>query len=57
METTILYMSIRHNPTQVLQEAATVYKVDIALKVKQEFAAKDKLKKAPKTAIKAKKAV
>jgi ParB family transcriptional regulator, chromosome partitioning protein len=52
-------MSTRHNPTQVLQEAATVYKVDtdaIALKVKQEFAAKDKLKKAPKTAIKAKKA-
>jgi ParB family chromosome partitioning protein len=59
IETTILYMSTRHNPAQVLNEAAAVYKVGtdaIALKVKQEFAAKDKLKKAPKAAIKAKKA-
>src|ERR1700678_4138538 len=49
IEATILYMSTRHNPAQVLSEAATVYKVDtdaIALKVKQEFAAKDRLKKA-----------
>jgi len=49
VETTILYMSTRHNPAQVLNEAATVYKVDtdaIALKVKQEFEAKEKAKKA-----------
>jgi hypothetical protein len=42
-----------------LREAATSYKVDtdaIALKVKREFAAKEKLKKAPKTVSKAKKA-
>ena len=58
IEATILYMSTRHNPAQVLNEAATVYKVDtdaIALKVKQEFAAKDRLKKAPKAVSKAKK--
>jgi ParB family chromosome partitioning protein len=49
IETTILYMSTRHNPAQVLNEAATLYKVDtdaIALKVKQEFVAKEKAKKA-----------
>ncbi len=49
VETTILYMSTRRNPAQVLNEAATAYKVDtdaIALKVKQEFAAKEKAKKA-----------
>jgi ParB family transcriptional regulator, chromosome partitioning protein len=37
IETTILYMSTRHNPAQVFQEAATTYKVDtdaIVLKVK-----------------------
>ena len=59
IEATILYMSTRHNPAQVLSEAATVYKVDtdsIAVKVKQEFAAKDRLKKAPKAVSKAKKA-
>jgi ParB family transcriptional regulator, chromosome partitioning protein len=59
VEATILYTSTRHNPAQVLHAAATVYKVDtnaIALKVKQEFAAKDRLKKAPKAAGKAKKA-
>jgi hypothetical protein len=28
VETTILYMSTRHNPAQVLNEAAAVYKVD-----------------------------
>ena len=51
-------MSIRHNPVQVLHEAATLYKVDtdaICLKAKQEFAAKDKLKKTPKAVSKAKK--
>ena len=55
VETTILYMSTRHNPAQVLNEAATVYKVDtdaIALKVKQEFAAKEKAKKAAQPAAK-----
>jgi ParB family chromosome partitioning protein len=44
-------MSTRHNPAQVLHEAATVYKVDtdaIALKVKQEFAAKEKAQAAKK---------
>jgi ParB family chromosome partitioning protein len=56
---TILHAAVRQNATQVLHEAATVYKVDtdaIALKVRQEFAAKDKLKKTPKAVSKAKKA-
>nr|WP_246301970.1 chromosome partitioning protein ParB [Granulicella arctica] len=51
VETTILYISIRHNPVQVLHEAAAAYKVDadaIALKVKQEFAAKKKMNAAKK---------
>jgi ParB family chromosome partitioning protein len=55
IETTILYMSTRHNPAQVLNEAAAAYKVDtdaIALKVKQEFAAKEKAKKAAQPAAK-----
>ena len=55
IETTILYMSTRHNPAQVLNEAATYYKVDtdaIALKVKQEFAAKEKAKKGAQPAAK-----
>jgi ParB family chromosome partitioning protein len=59
IEATILYMSTRHNPAQVLQEAATVYKVDtdaIALKVKQELAAKDKAKKEAKPSEKMRKA-
>jgi ParB family chromosome partitioning protein len=58
VETTILYMSTRHNPAQVLSEAATVYKVDtdaIVLKVKQEFAAKEKVKKTAQPSAKAKK--
>jgi len=52
VETTILYMATRHNPSQVLYDAAAVYKVDtdaIALKVKQEFAAKAKTQTAKKT--------
>jgi ParB family transcriptional regulator, chromosome partitioning protein len=56
VETTILYMSTRHNPAQVLHEAAAAYKVDteaIALKVKQEFAAKAKPQLAKKGAAKA----
>ena len=55
VETTILYMSTRHNLAQVLSEAAAVYKVDtdaIALKVKQEFASKEKAKKAAQPAAK-----
>jgi ParB family chromosome partitioning protein len=55
VETTILYMSTRHNPAQVLNEAAAAYKVDtdaIALKVKQEFTAKEKAKKAAQPAAK-----
>jgi ParB family chromosome partitioning protein len=55
VETTILYMATRHNPSQVLHDAATVYKVDtdaIALKVKQEFAAKEKTQTAKKTVAK-----
>src|SRR6202044_1507118 len=53
IETTILFMSARQNPAQVLYEAATLYKVDtdaIAAKVKQEFAAKEKAKKVEKQA-------
>jgi ParB family chromosome partitioning protein len=51
VETTVLYMSTRHNPAQVLHEAAAAYKVDteaMALKVKQEFAAKAKPQAAKK---------
>jgi ParB family transcriptional regulator, chromosome partitioning protein len=56
VETTVLYMSTRHNPAQVLHEAAAAYKVDtdaIALKVKQEFAAKAKPQATKKGAAKA----
>jgi ParB family chromosome partitioning protein len=56
VETTVLYMSTRHNPAQVLHEAAAVYKVNtdaIALKVKQEFAAKAKPQAAKKGVAKA----
>jgi len=47
VEAAILLAASRANASQVLREAATVYKVDtdaIAAKVKQEFAAKDKAK-------------
>jgi ParB family transcriptional regulator, chromosome partitioning protein len=47
VELTILHAASRQNAAQVLHEAAAVYKVDtdaITLKVKQEFAAKDKAK-------------
>ena len=50
VETSILLASSRGNPTVILKEAATAYKVDteaIAVKVKQEFAAKEKAKKVP----------
>src|ERR1700730_4827288 len=55
VETTILYMATRHNPSQVLHDAAAIYKVDtgaIALKVKQEFTAKAKTQTVKKTVAK-----
>ncbi len=51
VEATILLAASRHNGTNVLKDAATLYKVDteaIGQKVKQEFAAKAKAKKEPK---------
>jgi len=56
VEITILHAATRQNGAQVLRDAATAYKVDvdaISLKVKQEFAAKEKAKLAPKPAAKA----
>jgi ParB family transcriptional regulator, chromosome partitioning protein len=53
VELTILLTGSRQQTTQVLNEAATFYKVDtdaIAANVKQEFAAKDKAKAAKKAA-------
>ena len=53
VELTILLTAARQQTTQVLNEAAALYKVDtdaIAAKVKQEFAAKDKAKAAKKAA-------
>src|SRR5580698_5390550 len=54
VEITILHSAMRQNAAQVLRDAATAYKVDvdtIGLKVKQEFAAKEKtrLTKKPPT--------
>jgi ParB family transcriptional regulator, chromosome partitioning protein len=51
VELTILLTAARRQTTQVLNDAAAVYKVDtdaIAAKVKQEFAAKDKARAANK---------
>jgi ParB family transcriptional regulator, chromosome partitioning protein len=51
VEISVVLASGRSNGTTALSEAAAAYKVDIeaiALKVKQEFAAKDKAKKEPK---------
>jgi len=59
IELTIILAAAHGNSHTVLREAAEVYKVNpdaIALKVKQEFAAKDKSKPAPKVAAKTKKA-
>jgi ParB family chromosome partitioning protein len=60
VELTILHAATRQNAAMVLQDAATLYKVDtdaITLKVKQEFAAKAKARKdakpVPKNAKKA----
>ncbi|MBB6144092.1 hypothetical protein HNQ77_002044 [Silvibacterium bohemicum] len=50
----------RGNPSVVLKDAATAYKVDtdaIAAKVRQEFAAKDKAKKTPQPTAKTAKKV
>jgi ParB family chromosome partitioning protein len=59
VEATILLAASRHNGTNVLRDAATVYKVDtdaIASKVKQEFATKARAKTEAKPVPKAKKA-
>ena len=60
VEASILLASSRGNPTAILKEAAIAYKVDteaIALKVKQEFATREKAKKVPEPAPKTAKKV
>jgi len=55
VEACILLAASRGNPSTVLKEAAAAYKVDtdaIAAKVRQDFAAKEKAKKALQTATK-----
>jgi hypothetical protein len=55
VESTILLAASRGNPSVVLKDAANTYKVDtdaVAAKVKQEFAAKEKAKKAAQPATK-----
>jgi len=55
VEASILLASSRGNPSVILKEAAIAYKVDteaIAVKVKQEFATKEKAKKAAQPAAK-----
>ncbi len=56
VESSILLAASRGNPSAVLKDAATAYKVDtdtIAAKVRQEFAAKEKAKKATQPGTKA----
>ena len=56
VESSILLAASRSNPTTVLRDAASTYKVDteaITTKVRQEFAAKAKAKKATQPAAKA----
>jgi ParB family chromosome partitioning protein len=56
VELTILHAASRQNAAQVLRDAAAVYKVDtdaITIKVKQEFAAKEKTQAAKKSVVKA----
>ena len=56
VESSILLAASRGNPSAVLKDAASAYKVDtdgIATKVKQEFTAKEKAKKSPQPAGKA----
>jgi ParB family chromosome partitioning protein len=53
VESSILLAATRGNPSAVLKDAATAYKVDtdaIATKVKQEFTAKEKARKTPQPA-------
>ena len=53
VESSILLAAPRGNPSSVLKEAASAYKVDtnaISAKVKQEFSAKEKAKKEPQPA-------
>ncbi|HEX4022241.1 MAG TPA: ParB/RepB/Spo0J family partition protein [Acidobacteriaceae bacterium] len=60
VESSILLAASRGNPANILKDAATVYKVDtdaIAVKVKQEFAAKDKAKKTTQSTTKTAKKV
>ena len=55
VESSILLAASRGNPATILRDAATAYKVDtdsIATKVRQEFTAKEKIKKAPQGATK-----
>jgi ParB family chromosome partitioning protein len=55
VEASILLAAARGNPTVILKEAAATYKVDtdaITAKVRQEFAAKEKAKKAAQPAAK-----
>ena len=55
MEGSILLAASRGNLTAVLRDAASTHKVDtdaIALKVKQEFAAREKAKRAAQPAAK-----
>jgi ParB family transcriptional regulator, chromosome partitioning protein len=55
VESSILLAASRGNPSAVLKEAATTYKVDteaITNKVRQEFAAKEKAKKAAQSTTK-----
>jgi len=54
-EVTVVFVSGRGHGTSTLRDAAAAYKVDtdaIALKVKQEFAAKEKAKKPPQSTAK-----
>jgi ParB family transcriptional regulator, chromosome partitioning protein len=55
IELTILHAALLHNTAQVPCQAAAVYKVDvdaIGLKVKQEFAAKDRKQPMKEDAVK-----
>jgi ParB family transcriptional regulator, chromosome partitioning protein len=55
VETSILLAASRSNPATILRDAASMYKVDtdaITVKVKQEFAAKEKAKKTPQSTAK-----
>jgi ParB family chromosome partitioning protein len=55
VQASILLAASRGNPTVILKEAAVTYKVDtdaITIKVRQEFAAKEEIKKAAQPAVK-----